>query len=210
MPTPRARGRPAHPDLLTPGGWRVVDAVRHGLRNREIALRQGVSLDAVTYHVANALHKLGLASRRDLRRWNGVRRDSHLHARKQVMEHDIKLGASGQVARTVKDIAAARAWYGDVLGLTHLCSFGPLAFFDCGGPRLFLSEGGGLASQSILYVRVDDIRSAHGSLAARRVQFTQAPHKIHRHENGQEEWMAFVSDNDNEDRPLAILSTAGP
>ncbi len=78
MPVQRERGRPAHPDLLTPGEWRVVDAVRHGLRNREIAARRGVSVDAVKYHVANALHKLGLASRTELRRWNGIRRDSRL------------------------------------------------------------------------------------------------------------------------------------
>jgi len=29
----------------------------------------------------------------------------------------------------------------------------------------------------------------------------------HRHENGQEEWMAVF--NDNEGRPLAIMSTVG-
>ena len=71
MPTQRDRGRPPHPDVLTPGEWRVVEAVRHGLGNREIAARQGVSLEAVKYHVANALHKLGFASRAELRRWNG-------------------------------------------------------------------------------------------------------------------------------------------
>ncbi len=123
------------------------------------------------------------------------------------MEQAIQLGPIGQVARTVKDIAAARAWYADVLGLPHLYSFGNLAFFDCGGLRLLLSEGDGLAAQSILYFRVDDVRSAHAELAARGVQFTHAPHLVHRHANGQEEWMAFF--NDNEDRPLAIMSTAG-
>ena len=207
MPTSREPGRSAYPDILTPGEWRVVDAVRHGLRNREIAARQGVSLDAVKYHVANALHKLGLASRAELRRWNGVSRDSHLHAKEPPMQADIQLGAIGQIARTVKDIAAARAWYTDVLGLRHLYSFGQLAFFDCGGPRLFLSEGEGLASQSVLYFRVEDVRAAQASLAARGVRFTHAPHLIHRHENGQEEWMAFFEDN--EGRPLAIMSTAG-
>ena len=62
------RGRPPHDDLLTPGEWRVVEAVRHGLSNREIASRRGISLDAVKFHVANALEKLGLASRGELRR----------------------------------------------------------------------------------------------------------------------------------------------
>jgi DNA-binding CsgD family transcriptional regulator/catechol 2,3-dioxygenase-like lactoylglutathione lyase family enzyme len=203
----RERGRPSHPDTLTPGEWRVVEGVRHGLRNREIAAGQGVSIDAVKYHVANALQKLGLSSRADLRRWNGVRRDSPLHAKEFSMESQIKLGPLGQVARTVRDIAAARAWYADVLGLTPLYSFGNLAFFDCGGVRLFLFEGEALVSQSILYFLSDDVRAAHASLAKRGVQFTHAPHRVHRHADGREEWMAFF--NDNEGRPLAIMSTIG-
>ena len=67
MPEP-VRGRPRWADVLTPAEWRVVDAVRHGMTNPLIAQRQGVSVDAVKFHVSNALAKLGLASRRDLRR----------------------------------------------------------------------------------------------------------------------------------------------
>jgi DNA-binding CsgD family transcriptional regulator/catechol 2,3-dioxygenase-like lactoylglutathione lyase family enzyme len=207
MSSPRDRGRPPHPDVLTPGEWRVVEAVRHGLGNRDIAARQGVSVDAVKYHVANALQKLGFSSRAQLRQWDGVRRDSRLHAQEQNMDQDLQLGAIGQIARTVDDIAAARAWYGEVLGLPHLYSFGDLAFFDCGGVRLFLSRGEPSASESLLYFRVADIRAAHAALAARGVRFTHAPHMIHRHANGQEEWMAFFEDN--EGRPLAIMSQVG-
>ena len=123
------------------------------------------------------------------------------------MDSDIQLGTIGQIARTVDDIAAARAWYGDVLGLPHLYSFGDLAFFDCGGVRLFLSQGDKPAAESILYFQVADVRSAHDALAARGVRFTHAPHMIHRHANGQEEWMAFF--DDNEGRPLAIMSQVG-
>jgi DNA-binding CsgD family transcriptional regulator/catechol 2,3-dioxygenase-like lactoylglutathione lyase family enzyme len=204
MSNERPRGRPPHPDVLTPAEWRVIEAVRHGLRNRDIAERQGVSPDAVKFHVANVLQKLGLTSRVELRRWNGVRRDSKFFERESVMDQDIRLGAIGQIARTVKDVAAARAWYGDVLGLPHLYSFGNLAFFDCGGVRLFLSEGEGPASEAILYFTVDDVRTAQPSLAARGVEFTHAPHMIHRHADGSEEWMAVF--NDNEGRPLAIMS----
>ena len=182
--------------------------MRHGLRNREIALRQGVSLDAVKFHVANALAKLGLSGRHELRRWNGVRRDSHLFRKEPSMAQEVKLGALGQIARTVRDIAAARAWYGDVLGLAHLYSFGNLAFFDCGGVRLFLSEGEAAASESILYFLVDDVRAAQASLEARGIEFTHAPHMIHRHADGTEEWMAFLQDN--EGRPLGIMSRAAP
>ena len=68
------RGRPPADDLLTPAEWRVADAVRHGLSNPQIARGQGVSVDAVKYHVGNALQKLGLADRRALRQWDGVPR----------------------------------------------------------------------------------------------------------------------------------------
>ena len=108
----------------------------------------------------------------------------------------------------MRDIAAARAWYGDVLGLTHLYSFGNLAFFDCGGVRLFLSEGEGPASDSVLYFAVEDVRAAHAALAARGLEFTHAPHMIHRHADGTEEWMAFLKDN--EGRLLGIMSRAMP
>src|SRR5579864_189029 len=60
----QGRGRPPHEDLLTPAEWRVVESVRHGMSNPEIARRQRVSTDAIKFHVANALQKLGFASRR--------------------------------------------------------------------------------------------------------------------------------------------------
>jgi DNA-binding CsgD family transcriptional regulator/catechol 2,3-dioxygenase-like lactoylglutathione lyase family enzyme len=202
--TSRDRGRPPHPDVLTPAEWTVAESVRHGLTNPAIARRLGVSLDAVKYHVANALQKLGFDSRAELRRWNGVRRDSHLFSKETDHMADMTLGPVAQIARTVKDIAAARHWYGEVLGLPHLYSFGNLAFYDCAGTRLFLSEGDANPSESILYFRVDDIRSAHATLAERGVEFTNAPHMIHRHDDGTEEWMAVF--NDPEGRPLAIMA----
>jgi len=56
----------------------------------------------------------------------------------------------------VRNIDEARKWYGDVLGLTHLYSFGDMAFFDCGGTRLFLSPSKA-EGESILYISVSDI-----------------------------------------------------
>ena len=203
MTAPRDRGRPPHPDILTPAEWRVVEAVRHGMTNSEIAKRRGISLDAVKYHVANALLKLGLSKRAELRSWSGVRRDSNLFAQESTMI-DVKIGTIGQIARSVKDITAATRWYGEVLGLDHLYTFGNLAFFDCGGVRLFLSEGEKESSDSILYFRVEDMGAAQAALESRGVVFTNAAHMIHRHEDGTEEWMAFFADN--EDRPLAIMS----
>jgi len=199
------RGRPPHDDQLTPAEWRVVEAVRHGMSNREIAERRRISLDAVKFHVANVLQKLGLKNRAALKRWNGVAKSSALFSKEAGMTEALQMGPVGQIARRVKDIAAARQWYGEVLGLKHLYSFGDLAFFDCGGTRLFLSQSPDKEqNESILYFRVPDIRAAHTSLTARGISFTHAPHMIHRHDDGTEEWMAFFQDNDG--RPLAIMS----
>jgi catechol 2,3-dioxygenase-like lactoylglutathione lyase family enzyme len=183
----------------------VAEAARHGLANPEIARLQGVSTDAVKYHVANILQKLGLSRRSELRQWTGVRRDSSLFKKEPTMTGSLTLGTISQVSRTVRNIQEAQRWYGDVLGLKHLYSFGNLAFFDCDGIRLFLSEAEDSSqAESIIYFNVTDIRSAHAELIERGVEFLGAPHMIHRHSDGTEEWMAAF--NDNEGRPLAILS----
>ena len=183
----------------------MVEAVRHGLTNSQIARRQGVSLDAVKYHVANILQKLQLSRRSDIRQWVGVRRESNLYVREATMTNDLRLGTVSQISRTVRNIKEAERWYGEVLGLKHLYSFGNLAFFDCDGIRLFLSEADeGSSAESIIYFNVADIRSAHATLSQRGVEFMGAPHMIHRHADGTEEWLAAFKDNDG--RPLAILS----
>lgn len=207
MPPRRQRGRPAHGDVLTPGEWRIAQAVRHGLTNREIAARRGISADAVKYHVANILVKLGLQNRRALKQWVGAPIDSALK-RGISMTATLSLGRIGQVARTVKDIQKAETWYRDVLRLPHLYTFGKLAFFDCAGTRLLLSEVEGTPPpESILYLMVEDIEAAHRELQARGVDFISAPHMIHKHADGTEEWMAFFKDL--EGRPLAIMGRSG-
>ena len=121
------------------------------------------------------------------------------------MTEPLKLGTIGQISRSVKDIKQAETWYGEVLGLTHLYTYGTLAFFDCGGVRLFLSQAqADPGAESILYLRVADIQQAYEDLQARGVEFISPPHMIHRHPDGTEEWMAFFKDP--EGRPLAIMS----
>ena len=202
------RGRPPHDDVLTPTEWRVVHAIQHGLTNREIAARRGISADAVKYHVANAVAKLGVTNRQGLKRWFREPRHSVLARKEKPMTDSVKLGVLAQISRTVRDIKESEAWYGKTLGLTHLYTFGTLAFFDCGGTRLYLSAETNPGPESILYFRVNDIRSAYEALRARGVEFGEAPHMIHRHADGTEEWMVHF--NDPEGRPLALMSQVRP
>jgi len=205
----KSRGRPPHDDILTPAEWRTVHAVRHGLTNREIAERRQISIDAVKYHVANAIAKLGLDNRDALRVWRGAPRDSALTTRETGMNDELNIIGVGQIARSVADVAASAQWYRDSLGLTHLYTFGNLAFFDCGGTRLMLAEAEEPnPSESIVYLRVLDMNAAHRQLESRGIAFTHAPHMIHRHEDGTEEWMAFFEDPDG--RPLAIMASTPP
>jgi DNA-binding CsgD family transcriptional regulator/catechol 2,3-dioxygenase-like lactoylglutathione lyase family enzyme len=205
--TPR-RGRPPYADVLTPAEWRVVHALQHGLSNREIAARRGISRDAVKYHLANAAEKLGVAGREGLRAFFREPRASALARKERPMSSTVKLGALAQVSRTVRDIKESEAWYGKTLGLRHLYTFGSLAFFDCGGTRLYLHAQEQPTPESILYLRVDDIRVAYEELRARGVQFGAPPHMVHRHSDGTEEWLA--SFNDPEGRPLAIMAQVKP
>jgi catechol 2,3-dioxygenase-like lactoylglutathione lyase family enzyme/DNA-binding CsgD family transcriptional regulator len=201
------RGRPRHPDRLTPAEWRVVNAVRHGMTNGEIRRRLRVSLDAVKYHVSNAVWKLGLESRAELKQWHGAPMDSALPLDAEDAMTSVGLASIGQISRQVRDIERAVTWYRDVLGLPHLYTFGEFAFFDCQGVRLFLSARAkevGEPGDSILYFRTDDIEGAFRRLSERGVTFIGAPHMIHRHASGVEEWMAFFQDVDGQ--PLALMS----
>lgn len=209
----RKTGRPPHNDVLTPAEWRIVNYVRHGLTNPQIATLRGISLDAVKYHVANAIGKLQLDNRKALKQWSGVPRDSYLnrgsHAMNSTHTPRSAYAGVGQISRTVSDIDKSETWYRDVLGLTHLYSFGDLAFFDCGGTRLMLSAAQDCQQhESLIYLQVFDIGQAREDLAAAGVEFLSAAHRVHTHENGVEEWMAFFNDPDG--RPLALMSQVGP
>src|SRR5687768_9497559 len=63
------RGRPPHPDILTPSEWRVLEGVRAGRTNGEIADQLGVTFHAVKFHISNMLGKLHLEDRQQLAAW---------------------------------------------------------------------------------------------------------------------------------------------
>lgn len=94
-----------------------------------------------------------------------------------------ELGEVMQIAMYVKDLDAAKAFYGK-LGLPHLFDAPPgMSFFQAGSVRLLLGtapEGMVVPPPSTLYFRVTDITAAHQSLLARGVTFKQPPHLVHR------------------------------
>lgn len=150
--------------------------------------------------------KLGFSSRNELRKWDGIAKESALQVSQEAKEF-AGIGSIGQIARTVSDIKAAEDWYRDVLRLRHLFSAGTMGFFNCDGIRLMLSEGEA-GPESILYFTVEDIHAACKDLVEKGANILSAPHKLHTYQDVTEEWMCFFEDN--EKRPLAFMATARP
>lgn len=104
----------------------------------------------------------------------------------------------GQIAVTVRDLARAKAYYRDTLGMRFLYEFPSLAFFDCGGIRLIMSVPERPEFDhptSVLYYAVPDIAAAHGTLVARGVAFEREPHIIAALPD-RDVWMAFFRDSE--------------
>jgi DNA-binding CsgD family transcriptional regulator len=202
----RKRGRPPYDDILTKTEWSIVHAVQHGMTTREIAKRRGVSFDAVKFHINNAMAKLGVHNRQALRRWFRAPKGSALSGQAPTGDETMMLG---QISRSVRDIRLSEAWYRNVLRIPHLFTTGKFAFFDCGGVRLYLFQADTEPPpESIIYFGVAAIQECYDALRERGVEFINAPHLIHRHADGTEEWIAFFKDL--EGRPLAIMSKARP
>jgi DNA-binding CsgD family transcriptional regulator len=65
----RTRGRPRHPETLTPRQQDVLRLLRQGLTNEEIAGQLGISLDGVKFHVSDILRRLHVESRHEAAAW---------------------------------------------------------------------------------------------------------------------------------------------
>lgn len=107
------------------------------------------------------------------------------------------LNQIGQILVAVKDIDRAVGFYRDVLGMKFLFQFPGMAFFDCGGIRLYLgvAEKPEFDRTSIIYYRVPSMADAVEVLKGRGVEFVGEPHKTHedaRHEL----WLAAFRDPD--------------
>ena len=103
-----------------------------------------------------------------------------------------------QIAVVCKDVARARDFYRDVIGLPHLFDAGPnLSFFDCGGVRLMLSPAEGeAAGTSVIYYLVNDITASMNALKEKGAAFVDEPHMIARMPD-HELWLAEFRDSEN-------------
>lgn len=106
-----------------------------------------------------------------------------------------------QVAQRATDLGRAAAFYGRLLGADPLAVFDPpgLVFFDLDGVRLLLDRA---APSALIYLGVEDVRTAVEDLRAQGVAIHTEPHLIFRDDEGtfgpagSEEWMAFVEDSE--------------
>jgi catechol 2,3-dioxygenase-like lactoylglutathione lyase family enzyme len=109
------------------------------------------------------------------------------------------LESIGQIHISVGDLSRAVAFYRDVLGLRLLFEVPQqhMAFFDCGGVRLYLGRPSSpeYESHPLLYYRVRDLAAVCALLEGRGVTFTSPPHVVHKAETTTL-WMAGFEDGE--------------
>jgi len=115
------------------------------------------------------------------------------------MTNDIEIYGIGQIAIAVSDIKQAVKFYKDKLGLSLLFEVpSGMAFFECGGIRLMITEQNGDKKDhhtSVIYYRVNDIKRVAQNMTERGVTFTRQPQmavKMPDHEL----WIGFLRDPD--------------
>jgi methylmalonyl-CoA/ethylmalonyl-CoA epimerase len=110
----------------------------------------------------------------------------------------------GQIAIVCKEVARARDFYRDALGVKHLFDAGPtLSFFQIGTTRLMLSPAEGEAKgTSVLYFFVADIDGTKKELVTQGVTFIDEPHMIAKMPD-HELWLAEF--RDSEGNVLALM-----
>jgi catechol 2,3-dioxygenase-like lactoylglutathione lyase family enzyme len=119
----------------------------------------------------------------------------------------------GQIAIAVSDIKKAIDFYKNKLGLNLLFEVpSGMAFFECGGIRLMVTEQNGDLKDhktSVIYYHVLEIKKTAKSMLERGVKFTKDPHmavKMPDHEL----WIGFLRDPDEnligimEEVPLSV------
>lgn len=112
-----------------------------------------------------------------------------------VAPASVSLDNIGQIALTVDDLAQAKDFYQNTLGLKFLFEAGHLTFFQCGEVRLMLTtpEKQEPRGGTILYYKVNDINATCAAIKARGVSLLQEPHLVARMPD-HDLWMAFLND----------------
>jgi methylmalonyl-CoA/ethylmalonyl-CoA epimerase len=107
----------------------------------------------------------------------------------------VHLNEIAQVALTVQNLAEAKEFYQNVLGMHFLFDAGTMSFFQCGTVRLMIgtSDKPSGAGGTILYFRIPDIEYTHAALKRQGVKFVQEPHLVARMKS-HDLWMAFIKD----------------
>jgi len=127
------------------------------------------------------------------------------------MQNGPSIEGVGQIHISVADVDRSVEFYQGVLGLDLLFRVDEqsMAFFDCGGVRLYLGrpEEGGVRSSPLIYYRVQDLDAACSRIEASGGQITEAPHLVHRDAHI-ELRMAGLRDPDG--HPLCLMSESAP
>jgi len=110
----------------------------------------------------------------------------------------VHLDQIGQIAITVDDLARAKDFYQNTLGMEFLFDAGSMCFFQCGGIRLMIGLSGKPEPRggTILYYKVQNIQSIHAALQEQEVTFLQPPHLVARMPD-HDLWIAFLADPDD-------------
>jgi methylmalonyl-CoA/ethylmalonyl-CoA epimerase len=110
-----------------------------------------------------------------------------------------------QIAITVQDITRATAFYRDVLGLRLLMEGPGMAFFDCGGVRVYLAAGEKAAEahgNGFVYFKTANISELLSFLQTENVSIHQEPHIIARMPD-HDLWLMWIKDS--EDNLLGLM-----
>src|ERR1035438_5964803 len=85
----------------------------------------------------------------------------------------VHLDQIGQIAITVDDLARARNFYQNILGMKLLFETGTLSFFQCGNIRIMIAtpEAPAPRGGTILYYKVQDLQATFAALQEQGVDF---------------------------------------
>jgi methylmalonyl-CoA/ethylmalonyl-CoA epimerase len=109
-----------------------------------------------------------------------------------------KINGVLQIAISVQDMPRATAFYRDVLGLAFIMGAPNMAFFDCGGVRLYLASGDGSAhgaGNASIYFRTNDIDALQAALEAKSAIIHQRPQIIAKMPD-HDLWLMWVKDTE--------------